>query len=784
MTILMPTEKDTDEWGSATWPLGAHVVSDTEVTFAVYAPAATRVELELYSEAIGSDAFAWFSLARCTDGIWRGKLEHLGAGALYAYRCWGANWPYDEEWTRGGSAAGYVSDLGDLGDRFNPNKALYDPYAREITHAQYSDAIVAAGGDLGVFGTGHDDYKGAPRREADSGPWVPKGIVIEEVPWTAPKPELPAEQAAIYEAHVKGLTKHPTATKLSSLLAETPGFEHAQDVPDELRGTYAGAAYLAPYLQALGMTAIELLPVHQTNASESGENGTANWWGYQTAAYFAPNRDFAHDRSPGGPTREFAAMVQAFHDHGIEVYLDVVYNHTAEGGNWGGEVDTTGFVSMGGFATPAYYVLSDELTLVDGATGCSNQLNFSSDVTQRLVLDSLAYWCDLMGVDGFRFDLAPVLGRTPNAFERNNWHQQRRFFSQHPLLTAIRDFAADRNIEVIAEAWDLWGYEVGNFPSGWGEWNGRYRDTMRSFCKGDANTQAFIDQFNGDYAHFSDQGGPQHSVDLVTAHDGFTLADLVSYNTKINDQPYPFGPSDGGSDSNLSWDSGGDQAFRRQRIRNFITLLFLSRGVPMIVSGDEYGRTQNGNNNPWCLDTIGIWNNWAAVGTNAPQEVPVDPDHPEIRSHNNLGKGSTPDRVNPLLVFTAYLAGLRKAHPGLHQRTYADAELGSGNDVTYLFSGTSYESQPGYADRSLSVLIDCTEVGEAGDLLVLVNMADQDVTYTLPPTTADRPWRRIIDTASRYEADANHWPGTTGDLVDGHYDVAAWSIAVCANPKI
>jgi isoamylase len=780
----MPTEADRDTWERATWALGAHIVSDTEVTFAVYAPSATRLELELYGEAVGHDAFASFELVRCTDGIWRGKVEHVGEGALYAYRCWGGGWPYDPEWKRGGSDAGFVSDVDDHGNRFNPNKALLDPYAREVTHSTFSVLITEAGGDAGVFGTGHDEYKGMIRREADSGPYVPKGIVVLEETWPTQKPGLLAEHASIYEAHVKGLTKHPTASNLSELLSETPGFGDVVDVPAELRGTYAGAAYMAPYLKALGMTVIELLPVHETNSSESGDPASTNWWGYQTLAYFAPNRDYAHDRSPGGPTREFKEMVSAFHDAGVEVYLDVVFNHTAEGGNWGGQSDTTGFVTLGGFATPAYYSLSEELRLVDGATGCSNQLNFSSDVTQRLTLDSLAYWCDQMGVDGFRFDLAPVLGRTPNAFERDDWSKQRQFFASHPLLGAIRDFAVDRNIEVIAEAWDLWGYEVGNFPSGWGEWNGRYRDTMRSFCKGDANTQGFIDQFNGDYAHFTDQGGPQHSVDFVTAHDGFTMADLVSYSQKFNDQPYPFGPSDGGAVANLSWDSGGDHAFRRQRVRNFMTLLFLSRGVPMFSSGDEYGRTQNGNNNPWCLDTIGIWNNWAAVGTNAPQQVPVDPDHVEIKSHDNLGVGTTPEKVNPLLVFTAYIAGLRQRHPGLQQATYADPNLDSGNDVTYMFCGTSYDRRPGFADRSLSVLIDCSDVGEAGDLLVLVNMDDTEVTFGLPPVGADHPWRLVIDTVAEHEDHFNHWPGIEGPLVDGSYEVGSWSIAVLANPRV
>jgi glycogen operon protein len=217
-----------------------------------------------------------------------------------------------------------------------------------------------------------------------------------------------------------------------------------------------------------------------------------------------------------------------------------------------------------------------------------------------------------------------------------------------------------------------------------------------------------------------------------------------------------------------------------------MVLLFLSRGVPMFASGDEYGRTQNGNNNPWCLDTIGIWNNWAAAGTNAPQQVPVDPDHLEIRSHDNLGVAATaPEKVNPLLLFTSYMAWLRQRHPGLHQATYADAKLGAGNDVTYLFCGVAYDHQPGFADRSLSVVIDCSEVGDVGDLLVLVNMADEEVTYTVPPDDAGHPWRLIVDTSEAHEAHFNHWAGRTGPLVEGGtYEVAAWSIAVLANPKL
>ncbi len=781
MTVLLPTPVDLNSWATADYPLGAHIDGNA-VTFAVFAPTATRVLLELYGAATGQDAFASFVLGKGGDGIWRGRIDRLGAGAMYGYRCWGACWPYDEAWQPGDSGVGFTSDLDPNGDRFNPNKVLLDPYAREVTHTLYSSCIAEAGGDFGCFGTGGDEYRGKPRREIDTGRWAPKGIVVPEMPWQAPRPKVAPENSAVYEAHVRGLTRHPSASTLASLLSGQSGFEHVVDIPAELRGTYAGAGLMAPYLKALGMTTIELLPVQQSNSTDTpADAGHVNAWGYQTLAFFAPNRQYARDQSPGGPTAEFKRMVQAFHDEGLEVYLDVVYNHSAEGGNWGGRADTAGFVSLGGFATSVYYVLSDDLTLVDGATGCANQLNFSNRATQNLVTDSLIYWIDVVGVDGFRFDLAPVLGRTPNAFERSNWSAQRRFFSQHPLLIAIRDLAAARDIEVIAEAWDLWGYEVGNFPAGWGEWNGRYRDALRGFLKGDGNTQSFMDMVNGDYAHFNDQGGPQRSINFVTAHDGFTMADLVSYNAKLNDQPYPFGPSDGGSDTNLSWDSGGDPAFRRQRIRNFMLMLFCSRGVPMFVAGDEFGRTQNGNNNPWNLDTIGIWDNWAAAGTNAPQEVPVDPANPQIRSHDNLGVAATAENVNPLLWFTAYIAGVRQRHPGLRQRAYGDSDLYD-DDVTYLFFRSDGATHPTNGDRSLSILIDCSGVGDVGDLLVMVNMADHPVRFTIPGVRSGRPWRRFIDTAVYAEAHGNHW-AADAPVVDSTYDVAAWAIAVVANPR-
>ena len=674
----LPTPLDAATWTTADWPLGAHADASS-TTFAVAAPAATRVLLELYAAATGADALTEVDLARGTDGVWRGRLGAVGHGALYGYRVWGPGWEVDPAWTRGGSAAGFTSDIGPGGVRFNPNKVLTDPYAREITHSTASPLVTAAGFDGGLFGTGGADYHGRPRRAVDTGRVAPKSVVIADTTSTGDRPALPAENAVIYEAHVRGLTRHPSSGDLATQLHGIPAFAGVRDVPEALRGTYAGAALMAPYLKALGVTTVEWLPVHETVGSEPGATAP-NYWGYATVGFFAPNRMYAVDQSPGGPTREFKAMVAAFHDAGIEVYLDVVYNHTGEGGQWG-DLETVGLTGLMGFAMPDYYVLSESGGLVDGATGCSNQTDASSPLFQQLVLDSLTHWIEEMGVDGFRFDLAPVLGRTPDAAEPDDWGAQRQFTRDHPLLVGIRDLARSHDVEVIAEAWDLWGYEVGNFPDGWAEWNGRYRDGMRRFLRGEGNAGAFAAMVNGDFDHFADQGGPQRSINFITAHDGFTLMDLVSYDVKNNGDGPPFGPSDGGSDDNLSWGSGGDQALRRQRLRNFLTVLFLSRGVPMLLAGDELGRTQNGNNNPYNLDTIGMWQNWAMAGSNAPTAVPVVVGDVaagdvwrSVRYRDVAGRAESPEGVNPLLVFTAYLARLRRDHPGLRQRSYGDLD--------------------------------------------------------------------------------------------------------------
>ncbi|MFV0406590.1 MAG: alpha-amylase family glycosyl hydrolase [Propioniciclava sp.] len=784
--VNIPRQIHPDRWDTATWALGAHVHRGV-TTFAVAAPRASRVQIEFYEAAYGGEAILSVPLSRDHGGVWRGAFENARHGTLYGFRVWGENWLYDEAWTPG-SLAGFARDRDGAHNHFNPNKVLFDPYAREITHNTMSPLLADVGADRGGFGWGPVDWHGRPGREVDTARFAPKAIVIEDDTATGTYPRHPEEDNAIYEAHIKNLTLHPSATRLGDLLSGVAGAETLTDVPDHLRGTYAGAAYLAPYLRGLGISVIELLPVHETDSDQVGDQtGTTNHWGYQTLAFFAPNRDYSSDKSPGGPTREFKEMVRAFHDHGIEVFLDVVYNHSAEGGNWAGDLDAVGFTTLGGFATEEYYALTAEGALIDGATGTSNQLNFSSAWSQTLVLDSLRHWHETMGVDGFRFDLAPVLGRRPNAAEAEDWQAQRQFFSNHPLLDAIASYAAENQVEVIAEAWDLWGYEVGNFPSGWGEWNGRFRDSMRRFLKGDGNTGDFMSFFNGDYLHFNDSGGPQKSVNFVTAHDGFTMMDLVSYNQKINHQPFPFGPTDGGTDDNVSWDSGGNQELRRTRWRNFWLITFLARGVPMIVSGDEYGRTQNGNNNPWSLNTIGMWNNWAQATSNAPTAVPVDPEQPQLPAYNDVvGTTDAPEGVNPLLLFAQYVAQLRQAQPTLRQRSWGNPEA-AGPDVSYVYFSTDLNDPPKPGDRQIAVAIDAGISG-GDDFWVLINMYDEPAHFDLSEqsdgTASGHEWRRIIDTSAWAEAENNCWPVEEGLIAGEEYLVDPWSIVVLQAPRI
>jgi len=779
-------------WATATWNLGANY-NGSDVEFAVYSKNATRILLEIYdtetsstntNKAFGEDARYEYWMAKGSDNIWRAKLANVPQKTYYAFRCWGPNWTFSTNWKRGNSAEGFIIDVDTDGNRFNPNKVLFDPYTKEISHDKSNPT--ALGSDNGaIYGTGGSDTSsdhvysgpatgGTPmnRRNIDTGKYAPKGIIFTDSTGFGTKPEIAQKDAIIYESHVRGLTMHESSTSLASILSGFNGFSGIQNVPAEYRGTYKGASYMAKYLKGLGINTIELLPVHETdNDNNPSDHSGGNYWGYMTYGYFAPDRRYSSDKSPGGPTKEFKEMVAAFHAEGIEVYLDVVYNHSGEGGIWDSTTRCAELTFFRGFDNSEYYCLVPSTkNYYWETTGCGNNLRCDNPPVTNLVKDSLKYWIQDMGVDGFRFDLAPVLGRV---FNGTNWN----FQSDASLLTDIANMTGTYNVEMIAEAWDLGTYQVGNFPNKWGEWNGRYRDQVRKFLKGDGNTTGsdsdpkFIQVFNGDYGYFNDQGGPHKSVNFIVAHDGFTLTDLVSYNNKNNNVVWPFGPSDGGTDNNDSWNSDLSQSLRRQRVRNFFTVQMFSRGVPMIVYGDEFGRTQNGNNNSYNVDGLGTYNNYNMINTDSPNAVTGG-------YHNNLGTDTNNDSKNALFLFAQYVMNLRKSHVSLRQSDYS---------VTYTFKKEDGTTNLSDGDRCVWIRIDGSSAGDC-DFLVFVNMWTSQVNYTIPAPDSGKKWVRIIDTAdwAEYNVGAsaynNFWeltdPSAYSVTSSTPYGVNGWSVVV------
>jgi glycogen operon protein len=764
-----------EQWDQLTSPLGVHADGDL-VTFAVYSRRATRVLLEIFATPIRSQARCEYFLQKNPkDGIWRACLRAVPHGTLYGFRCWGPNWPFDANWQRGGCNAGFISDYDRFGNRFNPNKVLFDPYARELSHDRINKELLNAGHTIWCYATGSVAYQGRPAREYDTAPWAPKGVVVFDATPVGVSPRVAPDRVVIYEAHLRGCTRHPSSADLGRILRDASGFDEVVGVPSILRGTYAGAAYLAPYLKALGFTTVEWLPVQDTENALNGMGSPfSNYWGYMTMGYFAPDRRYSFDRSAGGPTREFKNMVRAFHDEGLEVYLDVVYNHTGEAGNFENRRDTTGFVSLGGFDAAEYYIETQEGLIIEGATGCGNQLNCSSPVAQQLVLDSLHYWIKTMGIDGFRFDLAPVLGRTPNAFERTAWEDQRRFFRDHPLLSAIRDLGRIEDVEMIAEAWDLWGYEVGNFPSDWGEWNGRYRDAVRRFMRGDGNTREFADMVNGDILHFNDRGGAQHSINFITAHDGFTLLDLVSYERKRNDQPWPFGPSDGGTGENLSWDCDGKADIRRQQLRNYWTILLLSRGVPMVVAGDELGRTQNGNNNPWAIDSVGTWTNYRMIASASPTALPTEG---EGAYEDKFGRALSDPLRNPLFLFTRFVMRLRASWAVTSPEATRKANAEPFSHLRFSFLREDGKTPIHDGNRCVMMCVN-DDTSSVPSMVLFINCWSSQVCFFVPKLPNGVEWCRVVDTAVWAEPCNNHWPVEIAEPVVDSYWVHAHSIVV------
>jgi isoamylase len=675
-------------WPGTPYPLGA-TWDGWGTNFALFSEVAERVELCLFTdpqdEGGGPLTEERVEVIEVDGFVWHAYLPGIAPGQRYGYRVYG---PYDPP----------------RGLRCDGSKLLLDPYGKAIEgDVQWDDSLF--------------DYQFAnPRKRntTDSAPHMPKNVVINPFfDWGHDRaPQIPYHETVIYEAHVRGLTlRHP-------------------DVPAHQRGTYAGLAHPAVigHLQRLGVTAVELMPVHQFVAEQAlVQRGLTNYWGYNTIGFLAPHNRYASAGQRGEQVGEFKAMVKALHEAGIEVILDVVYNHTAEGDHMGPTL------SFRGIDNGAYYRLdgSERWRYLD-YTGCGNSLNARHPHSLQLVMDSLRYWILDMHVDGFRFDLAAALARELHDVDRLST-----FFDlvqQDPVVSQVK---------LIAEPWDVGegGYQVGNFPPLWTEWNGKYRDTVRDFWRGRPEAIGeFASRLTGSSDLYATSGRrPFASINFVTCHDGFTLHDLVSYNHKHNEANGE-GNRDG-TDDNRSWNCGHEgpaddpaiSALRARQKRNFLVTLFLSQGVPMLAAGDEMGRTQGGNNNAYCQDNEISWVDWSLA-----------------------------DAERDLLQFTEALAGLRRDHPVFRRRRFFRGRRApdDSSDITWLTPAGQEMTQDdwgaGYA-QSLAALLNGEAISEPdprggrivdAKFLLLFNAHSGPLTFSLPEASLAPGWEVVIDTGT------------------------------------
>ncbi|MBD7995208.1 glycogen debranching protein GlgX [Arthrobacter sp. Sa2CUA1] len=672
-------------WPGDAYPLGA-TYDGNGTNFALYSEVAESVTLCLFDDD-GSESR--IPLTEVDGYVWHCYLPHVVPGQQYGYRVDGPNDPGQ-------------------GNRCNPNKLLLDPYAKAVSGQ--------VDWDQSLFGYNFGDEDS--RNDEDSAPHMMKGVVINPFfDWDGDRrPRTMYHQSVIYEAHVKGLTElHP-------------------EVPEEQRGTYAGIAHPAviAHLQKLGVTALELMPVHQfVNDSTLQEKGLSNYWGYNTIGFFAPQNTYGATGENGQQVQEFKAMVKALHLAGIEVILDVVYNHTAEGNHLGPTL------SFRGIDNAAYYrLMEDDKRYYMDYTGTGNSLNVRNPHSLQLIMDSLRYWVTEMHVDGFRFDLASALAREFYDVDRLSSFFE--LVQQDPVVSQVK---------LIAEPWDIGpgGYQVGNFPPQWTEWNGKYRDTVRDFWRGEPSTLGeFASRITGSADLYETSGRrPVASINFVTAHDGFTLQDLVSYNEKHNEANGE--DNNDGESHNRSWNCGVEGptddplvlSLRARQQRNFLATLLLSQGVPMIAHGDELGRTQQGNNNTYAQDSELSWINWDQMDT-------------------------------PLMEFASAVSKLRAEHPTFRRRRFFDGRpvaRGEGDalpDIVWLNEDGSpmqpedWDTQLG---RSLGVFLNGQGIpgnDRRGqpitdlNFLLYFNADDEPVTVTLPSQEHGELWDQVIDTAGEY----------------------------------
>ena len=690
------------------WPLGA-TVGDGGVNFAVFSGVADKVEICLFGDD-GMTETQRIALPCRTDGVWHGFVHDLHAGAKYGLRVHG---PYEPE----------------AGLRCNPAKLLLDPYARALDRPLHG-AAWQYGYKLG------EEERDLVADDTDNAAEAAKCVVADDsFDWGDDQPpHTPMAQSVMYELHVKGFTMQ------------------LPDVPEALRGTYAGLANQAAidHLKKLGVTAVELLPVHAFNDERRLRDlGLANYWGYNTVGFFAPDPRYSSQAGQAG-LAEFKGMVKALHAAGLEVILDVVYNHTAEGNHLGPTV------CFKGIDNGAYYRLAADPRYYTDFTGTGNMVDASNPPTLRLVMDSLRYWVQEMHIDGFRFDLAPAISRN-GAGE---------FDHRAPFLAAVAQDPVLRRVKLIAEPWDIGenGYQVGGFPPGWSEWNGRYRDAVRDFWRSSEGAiREFAARLCGSADIYAGSGrNPATSINCVTVHDGFTLHDLVSYNDKHNEANQE--ENRDGESHNRSWNCGEEGetadaevlALRQRQQRNFLATLLVSRGVPLILGGDEMSRTQGGNNNAYCQDNGVSWVDWQRA-----------------REHR------------PLVEFVQAMTALRLQLPVLRQNQWLTGEENADGvrDIGWFSVWGQDMTQEEWDDpavRCVAALLDgrCSE--EAGpSVLLAFNASGEAVTFTLPPQPEGTAgWQLRIDTAQGHFSESDAQAIAAG----GQLELQSHAMAVLVQP--
>jgi glycogen operon protein len=687
------------------YPLGA-TWDGKGTNFAVFSAHATKVEVCVFDSQAQTE-LERIELPEYTDEIWHGYLPDIGPGTPYGFRVHGPYAPQD-------------------GHRFNPSKLLLDPYAR----AHFGDLHW----DPALFGYRMESLDDLTFDERDSAPFVPKCVVVDpNFDWREEiehRKSVPWDRTIFYETHVRGYTKlHPA-------------------VAEHQRGTFAGLTQreVVEYIKSLGVTSVELLPVHTfVDDSYLLEKGLRNFWGYNSIGYFAPDPRYASDRAQS--LREFKEMVARLHDAGLEVILDVVYNHTAEGNERGPTL------SFKGIDNASYYrLVPDEKRYYINDTGTGNTLNLSHRCVIQMVADSLRYWALETHVDGFRFDLGTILAREPNGFDNQSGFLK--VCAQDPVL---------RRVKLIAEPWDLGpgGYQVGGFPPGFAEWNDKFRDTVRDFWRGEAIPSSIAPRLCASGDIFNHQGRkPWASVNFITAHDGFTLNDLVTYNEKHNEANGE--DNQDGHTHNRSWNSGVEgptddpqiNALRERQKRNLLATLLLSQGTPMLLAGDEFGRTQDGNNNAYAQDNEISWVSWA-----------IDP----------AGQGLT--------RFVRRLTELRSKYPILHRSRFLTGEYNPEldvKDVTWINANGNEMQSEDWADtntRCFGMLMDgraqvtgIRQRGQDATLLMVLNAYHDLVRFTIPVSPGGEQWTRLIDT--NFDDGAAESVFKTGE----QYDVTARSL--------